>query len=214
MRRWRRTRPRRMHGGGKLGKVLAVLALLGAVFVFLDWKLRPVVGSIVTNQAKVASVEAVNDAVMQELTADQIAYADLVHIERADSGQILAVTTDMAQMNQLKAAVLQRVQGELGEHMDTGVPLGTLLGSELLHGRGPVVPVRLTLSGNVTADFDSTFESAGINQTKHRITLRVHTSIYSFLPPAFNGTTEIETDVAVAETVIIGEVPQMMANFK
>lgn len=213
MRRWRRTRPYRRRGGG-LGKVLAVLLVLIAIFFFLDCKLRPVVGSIVTNQARAASVEAINEAVMQELTADAVSYTDLVNIERADSGQILAVTTDMAQMNQLKAAVLQRVQKQLGEHLDTGVPLGTLLGSELLHGRGPAVPVRLTLSGNVTADFDSTFESAGINQTKHRIILRVHTSIYSFLPPAFNGTTEIETDVPVAETVIIGDVPQMMANFK
>ena len=74
--------------------------------------------------------------------------------------------------------------------------------------------MRLTLSGNVTADFESTFESAGINQTKHRICLHIHTSIYSFLPPAYNGTTEIETDIPVAETVIIGEVPQLMANFK
>ncbi len=135
-------------------------------------------------------------------------------IERAESGQILAVTTDMNQMNQLKASILQRVQEQLGEHLDTGVPLGTLLGSELLHGRGPNIPVRLSLSGNVTADFESTFESAGINQTKHRICLRVHASIYSFLPPAYNGTTEITTDIPVAETVIIGEVPQLMANIQ
>lgn len=212
MRRWRKTRPRRRTGWAV--RVIALLVLLGVIFLFLDWKLRPIVAPMVTNQARIVFVDATNDAVMQELTEDAVTYTDLVNIERGDSGQILAVTTDMAQMNQLKASILQRVQARLGGHMDTGVPLGTLLGSELLHGRGPNVPVRLTLSGNVTAEFESTFESAGINQTKHRICLRIHTSIYSYLPPAFNGTTEVETDVPIAETVIIGEVPQLMANFK
>lgn len=214
MRRWRRSRPRRRRQRGWLGKILAVFILIGVIVLFLDWKLHPIIESMVSNQARIASVEAINEAVMEELAADSVSYTDLVNIERAESGQILAVTTDMTQMNQLKSSILQRVQEQLGEHLDTGVPLGTLLGSELLHGRGPNIPVRLTLSGNVTADFESTFESAGINQTKHRICLHIHTSIYSFLPPAYNGTTEIETDIPVAETVIIGEVPQLMANFK
>ena len=193
----------------------AIVALLGVIFLFLDWRLHPVVESMVTNQARITSVEAINGAVMEELTANSVSYTDLVWTSSAQSpGQILAVTTDMNQMNQLKASILQRVQEQLGEHLDTGVPLGTLLGSELLHGRGPNIPVRLSLSGNVTADFESTFESAGINQTKHRICLRVHASIYSFLPPAYNGTTEITTDIPVAETVIIGEVPQLMANIQ
>ena len=111
----------------------------------------------------------------------------------------------MNQMNQLKASILQRVQEQLGEHLDTGVPLGTLLGSELLHGRGPNIPVRLSLSGNVTADFESTFESAGLTR-RNTASACGHASIYSFLPPAYNGTTEITTDIPVAETVIIGEV--------
>ena len=100
----------------------------------------------------------------------------ILNVQNPD--RFLAVTTDMTQMNQLKSSILQRVQEQLGEHLDTGVPLGTLLGSELLHGRGPNIPVRLTLSGNVTADFESTFESAGINQTKHRICLHIFIPVF------------------------------------
>ena len=216
MRRWRRSIPRRgrRYHRGPIGRILFVVILLCTIFLFLDWSLRPVVGSMVANQAKIASIEAINESVMQELGSDEVTYGDLIKIERSTSGQILAITTEMTQMNRLKAAIIQRVQGSLGDHIDTSVPLGTLLGSELLHGRGPAIPVRLTLSGNVTADFKSSFESAGINQTKHCISLRVHTSIYSFLPPAFNGTTEIETDVPIAETIIVGDVPQLMTNLK
>lgn len=213
MRRWRKSRPyRRRHS--LAGKVIAVLLLFVVLFVIVDIQLRPFVGSMVTNQARVTFVSAVNEAVTQEIIEDQISYTDLVNIERNDAGQILAITTDMAQMNTLKASMLQSVQAHLTDgHMDTGIALGTLLGSELLHGRGPKVPVRLTLVGNVIADFESTFESAGINQTKHRIVLNIHTSVYSFLP-GFDTTTEVETSIPVAETVIVGEVPQLMANFK
>ena len=171
MRRWRRSRPRRHRRGGWIGKAVAIVALLGVIFLFLDWRLHPVVESMVTNQARITSVEAINGAVMEELTANSVSYTDLVDIERAESGQILAVTTDMNQMNQLKASILQRVQEQLGEHLDTGVPLGTLLGSELLHGRGPNIPVRLSFR-HVTADLRVHLNQRGVNQTKHRICLR------------------------------------------
>ena len=107
-----------------IGKAVAIVALLGVIFLFLDWRLHPVVESMVTNQARITSVEAINGAVMEELTANSVSYTDLVDIERAESGQILAVTTDMNQMNQLKASILQRVQEQLGEHLDTGCAVG------------------------------------------------------------------------------------------
>ena len=78
---------------------------------------------------------------------------------------------------------------------------------------GPSLNLRVTLAGNVKADFKSTFESAGVNQTRHRIYLDVGTSVYSFLP-GINSTTDVNTDELVAETVIVGEVPQMMLNTK
>ena len=122
MRRWRRSRPRRHRRGGWIGKAVAIVALLGVIFLFLDWRLHPVVESMVTNQARITSVEAINGAVMEELTANSVSYTDLVDIERAESGQILAVTTDMNQMNQLKASILQRgtIGGAFGHRCAVG----------------------------------------------------------------------------------------------
>ena len=93
------------------------------------------------------------------------------------------------------------------------IPIGTLIGGNLFHGLGPALSLKVTLAGNVQADFKSTFESAGVNQTRHRIYLSVGTSVYSFLP-GINSTTDISTDVLVAETVIVGEVPQVLVSTK
>jgi sporulation protein YunB len=159
-------------------------------------------------------VDTINKAVTNELKKDNVSYNDLVTVERNESGEVLAITTNMVKMNELKASVISSVQEQLSDnHKDIGVPLGTLLGNDLLHGRGPNVPLRLTLSGNVNADFKSSFESAGINQTKHQIYLNIHTSVYSFIP-GFNTTTDVETNIPVAETIIVGEVPQVVANLK
>lgn len=196
--------------------ILILLVFLCACMLLLDMQLRPVIESVSENEARNTSINTINAAVLDELNAGTVSYSDLVKIERDTDGKVLSITTDMVHMNQLKAAILQDVRKDLGGldgHLDVGIPMGTLMGSEILHGRGPKIPLRLTLSGNVTADFESSFTSAGINQTKHQIYLKVKTSVYSFLP-GFPTTTDVETNVPVAETIIVGEVPQIMANLK
>lgn len=210
MRRWRR------YGRGYRirWKAIIVIALFFALIIMLDGQLRPIIKSITTNEARIKSVDTINKAVTNELKEHGVSYNDLVTVERNESGEVLAITTNMVKMNELKASVINSVQEQLSDNCkDIGVPLGTLLGNDFLHGRGPNIPLRLTLSGNVNADFKSSFESAGINQTKHQIYLNIHTSVYSFIP-GFNTTTDVETNIPVAETIIVGEVPQVVANLK
>lgn len=211
MRRWHNMYPKRYL----LRRVIVVFVLLIVTFVLLDAQLRPMIEAITTNQARIISVETINNAVAQELKRDGVSYTDLVSVERSDAGEVLAITTNMVKMNELKAVIIQDVQKELGDdsYKDVGVPLGTLLGNDFLHGYGPHVPLRISLSGNVNAEFKSSFEAAGINQTKHQIYLNIHTSVYSFIP-GFNTTTEVDTNIPVAETIIVGQVPQVVANLK
>lgn len=208
---------RRWHGYGNhmqiQWKLFLMIILCFVLVLLLDSQLRPIIKSITTNQARIKSIDTINKVITEELGKNALSYNDLVVIERDSSGKVLAITTQMVKMNEFKSSVIIKVQKELGDsgHMDIGVPLGTLLGDNLLHGRGPSIPLRVTLSGNVNADFKSSFESAGINQTKHQIYLNIHISVYSFIP-GFDTTTDVETNVPVAETIIVGEVPQMFAN--
>jgi sporulation protein YunB len=209
MRRWRKY-GNRPHIGWR---AIFVILLCFALAILLDSQLRPIIKSITTNQARIKSVNTINRVIADELEKNSVSYSDLVSIERDSNGKVLAITTQMVKMNELKATIITDVQKVLADdgHMDVGVPLGTLLGNEFLHGYGPNIPLRLTLSGNVNADFKSVFESAGINQTRHQIYLNIHTSVYSFLP-GFNTTTEVDTNVPIAETIIVGEVPEVVAN--
>jgi sporulation protein YunB len=192
-------------------RLLLALVLILSALIFFNWQFKPVIESVTVNEAKMESVNIINHVVLTEINHNPASYQNLILVNRDAAGRVLSVTTDVAKMNRLKAQVISSVQQSLNGNTDSTVqvPLGTLLGSNLLHGIGPNIPMRLTLSGNISAEFQSTFESAGINQTRHRITLNVGASVYSFLP-GFDTTTEVTTSVLIAETVIVGTVPTVV----
>ena len=97
------------------------------------------------------------------------------------------------------------------KHREFSVPLGTLTGSNLLRDKGPGIPIDISFSGSVVTDLKSEFTSAGINQTKHQILMTVK-GYQVLMAPGINTTVEVETTVAVAETVIVGQVPEFMAD--
>ncbi|WP_085833310.1 sporulation protein YunB [Clostridium merdae] len=216
MKRWNRYCPantpyrgERKWNGFAGGKLLFFLIGALALGVYLDIQLVPAVESLTVNSARQTAVSAMNESVLEELNADNITYEDLISLQRDSQGKVQTITTNMAKTNEIKAKITNTVQKNLhASKINTSVPLGTLLGSRLLHGRGPDIPLVVTLKGNVESDFKTKFESAGINQTRHQIYLELHTEIYSFIP-GLHTATDVTTSVLVAETVIVGEVPQL-----
>lgn len=197
------------------GKALLILILL-ALFLFLfNRQIKPVVESIASSEAKIKAVTIINGAVLDELDKNGVTYQSLVSVDRGEDGSVLSITTNTVEMNRLKSKIISAVQDCMNKTREEteGIPLGTLMGSHLFHGRGPKIYLRLTLAGNVTADFRSVFDSAGINQTRHQIFLDIHTGVYSFLP-GFYASTDVDTNMVVAETVIVGAVPEFVADIK
>lgn len=188
---------------------LAVALIVAAsVIALLEAKLRPVVAEIAAAQAQNTMTAVVENAVTADLAARQVSYADFVTIQRDEGGTITALTTDMARMNQLRAeladAILEAVAGV--DVSEVVVPLGSLFDLEPLWARGPTLKARAMTVGTVRAEFDSQFTSAGVNQTLHRVWLEVDVPMTLLLP---GGEVEVTVDtrLCVAETVIVGKVP-------
>lgn len=181
---------------------------------FFSFKLRPMIQSITATVAKQAITLSIEEAIKEKISAQDIEYNDFVTIERDSSGNILGITTNMVNMNQFKSEITTTIQEKLINNSSrTSVPIGTLIGGNLLRGYGPGVPLKIGLIGNVDINFKSSFESAGINQTIHKIYLTIHASCYSYLP-GMKSESDVDTTVVVAETVIVGEVPSTYANFQ
>ena len=188
---------------------LAVALIVAAsVIALLEAKLRPVVAELASARAQNAMTAVVENAVTADLAARQVSYADFVTIQRDEGGAITALTTDMARMNllraELAAAILEALEGV--DVSEIQVPLGSLFDLEPLWAKGPALRVRAMTVGTVQAEFDSQLTSAGVNQTLHRIWLEVNVPM-TLLLPGGEVETSLHTRLCVAETVIVGQVP-------
>lgn len=188
---------------------LAVALIVAATIIaLLENKLRPVVAEIAAAQAQNIMTAVVENAVTADLAARQVSYADFIAIQRDEGGAITALTTDMARMNQLRAeliaSILEALEGV--DVSEVAVPLGSLFDLEPLWAKGPAIKARSMTVGTVRAEFDSQLTSAGVNQTLHRIWMEVDVPM-TLLLPGGAAETVLHTRLCVAETVIVGKVP-------
>jgi len=137
-------------------------------------------------------------------------YDHLVFFEKSPDGTaILAVKTDSVAINRFKAAIVDRVSDTMQQQSDTiiEVPLGNLWGGELLSGRGPRLSIVLQMVQSAKAEFISQFDQAGINQTRHRLLIEVQANMTMLLPVG-KATFPVVTQVNLAETILVGAVPE------
>lgn len=184
------------------------LVVAVSIITLLENKLRPVVAEIAAAQAQNTMTAVVEGAVTADLAARNVSYGDFVTIQRDGGGAITALTTDMANMNLLRAELTAAILEALEEVdvSDIQVPLGSLFDLEPLWAKGPALKARAMTVGTVRAEFDSQLTSAGVNQTLHRIWLEVDVPIKLLLPGG-EVETALHTRLRVAETVIVGQVP-------
>jgi len=211
-------RRRRRFAAREVSPRLRALALLLAVIaalLLLDARVRPALRAVAALQGRSLAVSTVNQTVADTLADSGYAYTDLVTIATNAEGTITALSTDIVKMNLLKSQLLFEINGRINalSERKLKIPLGSASGIDLLAGRGPRIGVRLSMTGDSNAYFDNQFESAGINQTRHRVMLYIKTRIYILLP-GNNSFEEIESECCVAETIIVGVVPDVVAQFE
>ncbi len=176
--------------------------------IFLDSKIRPIVKSVSSYQAKVYATIAINDAIKDALASENITYDKIVNVTFGENGEVSSIQTNMVALNLIKAKLTNTVSKRIAEleQQTIRVPIGTLLGGELFSGRGPRVEFRIIPAGFAQSQIKNYFDSAGINQTRHQIFLEMNVTITAIVP-GYSVSTEVITNVCLAETVIVGVVP-------
>ena len=187
--------------------LLTVALLFTLAFVHFQRNVTRVLISISEATMRASTTVAVNDAVYYTLS-DEIRYEDLVKLTTKENGEILAVAANPLKINKIARDTASISQSNLKNLSLNGipVPLGALTGIEAFAGVGPNINFRIIPVSSVTCAFSSTFESVGINQTKHSIYLNVIADI-SIVMPSRTENFAVRTDVLVGEWVIVGNVP-------
>lgn len=204
-----KTRKRRKLGLKKR-LILWTVILLAAValaFVYFQRNVTRVLISISEATMRASTTIAVNDAVYYTLS-DEMRYEDLVNVERDETGNITAVSANVLKINKIARDTASISQANLKNLSLNGipVPLGALTGVEAFAGVGPRIHFRIIPVSSVSCDFSSSFESVGINQTKHTIYLNVIADI-SIVMPSRTERFTVLTEIMVGEFVIVGQIP-------
>jgi sporulation protein YunB len=164
-------------------RLIAALVLSLGFLIPAGLFFRTLAGRAALSDAKDAVTLAVSESVREMMEDGQYGYEYFVTLSRDNSGNISAITTNVGRINTLSASLLGKVvnASDTGE-LDLKIPLGNLLGSNILLGRGPMIPVKIILLTSSYADFRNELVSAGINQTRHQILLDTVVNIDVLLP--------------------------------
>lgn len=174
-------------------------------------KIEPTVKELCEYKARTTALVVTNKAVEKNMI--NIDYDTLVTVKYDNNGNVKSITSDSVQMNKLASKISLEIQDELDNsvYSEMTLPLGSIFGSNILGGYGPKIKIKNVLSGTITVKFLSEFEEAGINQTKHKIILKINTKVMT-VAPFYSSLQNFENDITIAETVIVGNIPQTFYN--
>ena len=191
-----------------------LIVTLLAVLIYASLQMRPLVERMAVTRVENTVNRIVSEAVDEAITSGKLSYDRLISFEKDADGRITAVHSNMAAFNRLQAEILDIVLARIEQvsARELSIPIGSLTGTPLLAGRGPRIRMRMESIGSSSAEFQNQFETGGINQTRHQIILEINVSV-SILLPGFTTATKVSSAITVAETVIVGAVPETYTYF-
>lgn len=206
----------RLKGYQRRGlKIMALALVVIILFTFLLSRIRPIIEEVAVWEISNAINYVIYEAINEKIDTGSLDYTELIVFEKDGSGSISALITNTAKINKLQTEIVTRIIELIDEQglYEIKIPLGNLSGGSFLSGRGPNIPIRIVSLSAVEASFTNDFSSAGINQTRHKIYLNVYVALEFLLPGYTTSNTSLTVEIPVAETVIVGDVPQNYTYF-
>ena len=197
------------------GLPLALLCILAMRCLFLAAAavfLKDLSSQIAVSDASDIVTVQINNAIADIMAEQDYSGDYFVSFEKSATGEVTAISSNMARINALSAQILHQVVGATENRtIEIGIPLGNLTGISLLMGRGPNVPVQIVVLTSSRVEFNNSIVTAGINQTKHQINLEVIVDI-DILVPWGTENAQVVTEILIADTIVVGQVPDTYFN--
>lgn len=187
---------------------IIILVTVLVTYMLFRYKYHDAICGLAETQVKNATSDLINDAIDRQIENENIQYDRMVYFEKDLNGRITALKTNMSEVNRLKTDILNLINDEILalDTSELGIPIGSLIFPEFLSGRGPSIPVSIMSIRNSDASFTSDFSEAGINQTLQQLNMLVSVDVAVLVLGKTNYFT-VESQVVVAETIIVGQVP-------
>jgi len=181
--------------------------------ILIDITLRRTFFSIAEVKAVQLATEAVQKTLQEEISNQNLQYQDFISIHKDNQGRVAMMQANTVKVNRVAASTTLALQKTLEElrWQTFSIPLGQVLGIPMLATYGPKLSYHVMPVGTVRVNIVDKFESAGINQTRHTIYLSFDTSV-RIVVPSKSGDAVVATQVPLAESIIVGIVPNTFVN--
>ena len=206
---------RKLKRKRKFAPIVAIILVVavGVLLISAEIRISNVRGKLISYAAKNAASSAATVGIEKSLDTDRVRYADLVKFARDRNGNIVSVSTDAYYLNKIGNNIGDEVDKQINEMKSyvLKIPVSVLFSEQFINGRGPKLPVIFVMTGITTTDFENEFTAAGVNQTHHRIMLNIKINTYVI----HSGNVIVvpyETNVCVAESIVVGITPQTFAE--
>lgn len=207
---------RRSKGRGS--PVVLILLIITAAALLLSYlvnsKLNPILTDTALSRVRNIATRAINESVSEKIAEGTIDYDKLIYFEKNTSGEITALKTNMVEVNKVKSELINLVMGKISDTnvSDLAIPIGNLMFGDFFSGRGPSIPIKIVSINTANASFSNQFSEAGINQTRHQIYMTLEVEV-TILLSGRTASTTVSSEVCIAETIIVGNVPQNYTYF-
>lgn len=187
--------------------IIALFIVFNLLLTLFDKKVMPSVLNISETMMRAEAVKTIN-AVSVEVFDEEASKKDIVKIERDKNNKINSISADTIVLNKLSSEIAIRCNERLEELGAKGieVPLGWMTDKSIYYNLGPKITIEMEPLGNIESSYESVFESAGINQTRHKIYLNVKAKI-KIIIPMYTKEFDVNTQIPLSETIIVGEIP-------
>jgi sporulation protein YunB len=188
--------------------IISIIIINFTIFIYIfDKTVMPTVMAVADAEMRAKSIEIVNRAILNEYS-NQFNYDEVIRVEKDSQGNIVMLKADTLRMNKIAADVTLESQKELHKLGQVGIkiPIGFITRNNILSYYGPRITIKMQPMGHVETKYTSEFESAGLNQTRHKIYVNVKTTVRVIIPLKSNDI-EIVNEVPIAETIIVGKTP-------
>ena len=191
--------------------LISIIVILVLGFIYLTTIVNPIIFNYNKAVVEHNSVDILNNSIKNSLS--DYLYDDLVTIQKNDSGDITLISCNSSNVNKLSNTITSHCQTDLKSLENTGINIAllTFTGIPFLNGIGPKINIKTTPVGYCDSKYISKFTSCGINQTLHQLSLIVSAKVDVLLPiKTFE--IEVNTEVLVCESIIVGKIPQVYLN--
>ncbi|MBS5938482.1 sporulation protein YunB [Clostridium sartagoforme] len=187
--------------------IIAIFILFNSIIYLFNKNILPAVLSIGEERMKREATEIINETALDIYSKD-FNYEEVIITDKDNEGNITMLRADTVKLNYLSSKLVLEANRRIGELEEIGleVPLGYMTKNLVFYNLGPDIGVKMTQVGNISSSYESIFESAGINQTRHKIYLNVNMKM-KVIVPFKSEEVEVVTQIPISETIIVGKTP-------